>query len=73
MLCSRNGGSEDGVVCSVREMSQTIIRGDSRRNSIFGHKEKREQDQICEMCGSSYNSSRRKDFLEGIAYLDDGM
>jgi hypothetical protein len=54
-------------------MSQTIIRGDSRRNSIFGHKEKREQDQICEMCGSSYNSSRRKDFLEGIAYLDDGM
>jgi hypothetical protein len=59
MFCSRNGGNEDGVVCSVKELSQTIIRDDSRRNGIFGHKEKCEQDEICEMGGSSYNSSRK--------------
>jgi hypothetical protein len=27
---------------------------------IFGHKEKCEKDKICEMGGSSYNSSRKK-------------
>jgi hypothetical protein len=59
MYCSQNGENEEGIVCCVREIIQTDSdsRDDSRRNSIFGQKEKGEQNKICEMSGSSYNSS----------------
>jgi hypothetical protein len=40
-----------------REMIQTNSADDSGRNIILGHKEKGEQNKICEMSGSSYKSS----------------